>query len=123
MRSKTVISIIALLVLAYLSGLAERQIAGLRHINAAHWIQLVAYVLAFPLAKLAFLSPGIITGYFFTGGRYFLIFLAACVAYIPYQFGLGSGLGTDLVALLAVALAYSVAQTVAYFAGIQLSRF
>jgi hypothetical protein len=122
MSGRAAVFCILMVLLAFLSGVARGQILGLRHLSSAEWVETTAFVVSLPLAKLAVLSPGLLTGYFFQGMRYLWVFAIACLAYIPYRYGAGAGPEHKLVALAANALAYAVAITVAFLAGRQLSR-
>ena len=112
----------SLVVLAFISGLAHREIYGLQHLDVSDMVKTVSYLLAMPLVKLVVLLPGIITGYFFSKSKTVLIFLVGCVAYIPYQYAASSGLSLDVVTIIAHGSAYSVATTVSFMAGCLLSK-
>ena len=112
----------ALVVLAFLSGLAHREIYGLQHLDVSDMVKTASYLLSMPLVKLVVLLPGIITGYFFSKSKTVLIFLVGCVAYIPYQYAASSGLNLDVVTIIAHGAAYSVATTVSFMAGCLLSK-
>lgn len=111
-----------IVVLAFLSGLAHREIYGLQHLDVSDMVTTVFYLVSMPLVKLVVLLPGIITGYFFYKSKTVLIFLVGCVAYIPYQYAASSGLNLDVVTIIAHGSAYSVATTVSFMAGCLLSE-
>jgi len=111
-----------LVALAFISGIAHREIYGLQHLDVSDFIKTGFYLLSMPLAKLIILLPRILTGYFYSKLNVLLVFLVGCIAYIPYEFSASSGLNLHIMTILAHGAAYSVATTVSFMAGCHLNK-
>ena len=122
MGNRSIVFSIVLVACAGLAGFLYREVQGLQHVAAAHWVAVSAYLIGVPLAKLVVFSPGLVVGFLCNRLHLVLVFLLGCLAYFPFQYFSGASLSAPALTLAGQSLAYAVAVAVAYLAGSRLSR-